>query len=458
MKLKNQVQKPKILCIEDDPKSRLIIKKLLESVGCSVYEAADGREGLEKAQKLQPDAILMDIMLPIMDGLEITKKLRAVKKTAKIPIIAVTAKAMAGDREQILAAGCDEYITKPIDLPLLLQTLSKALKGELSLGLSGSEPKEVTSKTILLVDDTPKNLIVLEKILKAEGYTILTAPHGESALKILAKSSVDLIISDIAMPTMDGYKLCYEVMKDSRTSGIHFIFYSSHYSNEKEVDFGLSLGADNYMLRPLNIKKLIKTIKTVLSSEKVPPALMSAEEFQRMHTNLLTSKMIEIAPRKETFEKVESATTLETGRSYLIKEKSPQKSYSIFLEQLSQGFSGLCLTRTHPKFIKKRYNLEKTPFIWLSATKSPGVVSTVDLTELSLSVKNFVSKAKKSIILLDGYEFLASKMGFHVMLEFLQSLNEFISNRDCILLLPVYPETLSQREMGMLERELAVFS
>ena len=457
-------QKPKILYVEDDPKSRLIVKKLLESTGCEVYEASDGETGIDKALDLKPDAVLMDIMLPGMDGLEAVRRIRSEEDISATPIIAITAKAMAQDREQILEAGCDYYIVKPIDLPRLLQLLSQVLKKKLLLKIPQSlepperrEKKESIYKTILLVDDAPKNILVLQKIFSSEGYTILTAPHGRAALHILGNHPVDLIVSDIAMPEMDGYRLCYEVMRNPETRSIRFIFYSSHYSNKEEVDFGLKLGADHYMVRPLEVKKLINTVKEVLKSKKKRPATMDEEEFQRLHGNLLTSKIIEIAPLKEPFEKSGITVTLEMGRSYLVKEKTPQKSYDIFLDHLSLGFSGLCLTRTHPKFIKTQYNLEKTPFIWLSTTSSPGFISTIDLTELSLSAKNFVSKAQKSIILLDGFEFLASKMGFHVMLEFLQSMNEFVSNHDCILLLPVDPDTLNQRELSMLERELAAF-
>jgi two-component system cell cycle response regulator len=453
--MKKSEVNPRVLCVEDDPKSRLIIRKLLENAGCQVFEAVDGNQGVEKALALHPDVILMDIMLPGMNGLEATRKIRESKKTEKIPIIALTAKAMAGDREQILAAGCNDYIAKPIDLSLLLHMLSQILGRELILDrpFARNKAKE-TLQTILLVDDTPKNVIVLEKILKSEGYTVFTAPHGESALEILTEQPVDLIISDIAMPVMDGYRLCYEVMTNPETARIRFIFYSSHYSNRREVEFGLRLGADKYLVRPLTLEELIKTIKRVMNTEKELTEPMTAEEFQKLHSDVLTSKMIEIAPVKEPFEKMGIVETLEMGRSYLIKEKTPKKSYSLFLDQLSQGFSGLCLTRTHPRFVKNHYNLEKTPCIWLSSTKTPGIASTVDLTELSLSVKNFISKTEKSIILLDGIEFLSSRVGFSVMLEFVQLLTEAVSNNACILLIPVSPETLTQKEVSMLEREL----
>ena len=458
MKLSNK--QPRILYIEDDPKSRLIIRKLLESVGCVVFEAEDGREGLEKAYSVNPDAVLVDIMLPLMDGLEVTRKIRDNEETAHIPIIAVTAKAMAGDREHILAAGCDDYIAKPINIPELLEKLSKVLKREFSFRKQGQQKKSVqnpSSKTVLVVDDTEKNVIVLEKVLTSEGYTVLTAHNGKAALEVLETNPVDLIISDIAMPVMDGYQLCYEVMRTEHGK-CRFIFYSSHYSNKDEVDFGLALGADHYLVRPLAIQKLVAVVTDVFQRDKNPFHQMSREEFSRLRDTLLTSKIVEIAPQTEPFRDVGAAETVDPGRSYLVEEKTPEKSYKIFLKQLSHGFQGLLITRTHPRFIRDQYNLEKTPFIWLSTTPSEEFKSTTDLTEISLSVKHFVSQADKSIILLDGYEFLASKMGFRSMLQFLQSLNEFLSSRNSILIVPVDPETLEQKERSILERELTPLS
>ncbi len=460
----DKMEKPRILYVEDDPKSRLIIRKLLENAGCEVYEAADGREGIQKALKLNPDVILMDIMLPQMNGIEATRKLKETKETSKIPIIALTAKAMARDREKILASGCDEYIAKPMDISLLLQTLSKLLKKELSLKPQKSPqrkekaPKALFSGTLLVVDDSLRNLRVLEKVFSSEGYRVLTAANGKAALEILRENKVDAIISDIVMPLMDGYQLCYEVMKNSKTRDIRFTFYSSHFSNEDEIEFGLNLGADCYMVRPLETKKLIDLVRNVLTQEKKQISPMSLEKFSELHSRLLTSKIIEIIPETESFRETETKTIVEMGHSYLVEVKTPERSYEIFLEKLSGGFHGLILTRTHPKFVRQSYNLEKTPFIWLSTTKSEEFKSSTDLTELSLSIKQFITKTEKSIILLDGYEFLASKMGSAVLLQFFQSLNEFISSHNTILLIPVDPEILNDRELHTLERELTSLS
>lgn len=108
--------KPKtILLIEDNEQNRYLATFLLERHGFKVLSASDGRLGIEAAKSLVPDLILLDIQLPAMDGYAVTQNLRDIQSLKHVPIIAVTAYAMVGDREKCLAAGCDGYIEKPIN-------------------------------------------------------------------------------------------------------------------------------------------------------------------------------------------------------------------------------------------------------------------------------------------------------------------------------------------------------
>jgi two-component system cell cycle response regulator DivK len=108
-----------ILYIEDDLSNRTLVKRVLEAEGYHVVEAGSGEEGLAMAHAKQPALILVDISMPEMDGFEVTARLRAMSELGPVPIIAVTAHVMKGDREKTLAAGCSGYIQKPIDVDLL---------------------------------------------------------------------------------------------------------------------------------------------------------------------------------------------------------------------------------------------------------------------------------------------------------------------------------------------------
>jgi two-component system cell cycle response regulator DivK len=119
----------KILLVEDNDMNRDMLTRRLQRRGYEVVTALDGAEGLTLAASEAPDVILMDMSLPVMDGWEATRRLKADPVTSLIPVIALTAHAMAGDQERAAEAGCDAYDTKPIELPRLLEKVESLLPG-----------------------------------------------------------------------------------------------------------------------------------------------------------------------------------------------------------------------------------------------------------------------------------------------------------------------------------------
>ncbi len=116
-----------VLIVEDNEMNRDMLSRRLERRGFIIRIAVDGAEGVSMATAEIPDLVLMDMSLPVMDGWEATRTLKANPDTAGIPVIGLTAHAMAGDREKCLAAGCDDYDTKPIELPRLLEKMQSQL-------------------------------------------------------------------------------------------------------------------------------------------------------------------------------------------------------------------------------------------------------------------------------------------------------------------------------------------
>lgn len=119
----------KILLVEDNEMNRDMLSRRLQRKGYEVSMAVDGRQGVEMARAGAFDLILMDMSLPEIDGWEATRQLRAVPETQVVPIIGLTAHAMAGDREKALEAGCNDYDTKPVELPRLLAKIEALLGG-----------------------------------------------------------------------------------------------------------------------------------------------------------------------------------------------------------------------------------------------------------------------------------------------------------------------------------------
>ncbi len=120
----------KILLVEDNEMNRDMLSRRLARKGYEVAIAIDGQQGIEMARSETPDLILMDMSLPVVDGWEATRQLKSAPETQSIPVIALTAHAMAGDREKAVEAGCNDYDIKPIELPRLLEKIEALLGGK----------------------------------------------------------------------------------------------------------------------------------------------------------------------------------------------------------------------------------------------------------------------------------------------------------------------------------------
>jgi CheY-like chemotaxis protein len=120
---------PKILLVEDNEMNRDMLSRRLTKKGYVVVIAEDGAQGVAMARSERPNLILMDMSLPVMHGWDATRALKADPETSSIPIVALTAHAMSGDREKALEAGCNDFDTKPVDLPRLLEKIAKLLGG-----------------------------------------------------------------------------------------------------------------------------------------------------------------------------------------------------------------------------------------------------------------------------------------------------------------------------------------
>ena len=121
----SESEKGNVLYVEDNPDNRSLVRRVLNAEGYSVIEAVNAGQAMERLEGGNVDLILMDINMPDMDGYTLTSKIKAIQKFSKIPIIAVTANVMRGDREKSLEAGCDGYIQKPIDIDTLAQQIER---------------------------------------------------------------------------------------------------------------------------------------------------------------------------------------------------------------------------------------------------------------------------------------------------------------------------------------------
>jgi two-component system, cell cycle response regulator len=262
----------RILLIEDNPANLELMSYLLRAFGYDPRTAADGRDGLEAAGSEEFDLILCDIQLPGMDGCEVARRLKADPALRTVPLVAVTALAMVGDRDRILAAGFDNYLTKPINPETFVRQVELFFRsqGRPSLPFSphpvaAENPADVSKhSTVLVVDNLPVNLQLARSILEPHGYLVLTAEGGDEALEMVRKVVVDLILSDICMAKGDGYDFIRAVKADPRLRDIPFVFLTSTMTDEKNRDKGLKLGATRFLFRPIEPAVLLAELEACL--------------------------------------------------------------------------------------------------------------------------------------------------------------------------------------------------
>ena len=146
---------------------------------------------------------------------------------------------------------------------------------------------------------------------------------------------------------------------------------------------------------------------------------------------------------------------VEGSKDYLVKGAMPNKSMKIFIDLVTHGVDGLCISRTHPQKIRDKYALRKIPVIWLSrSSEYKGHIEPSDLVELSQTLKEFIGKSKNSVVLLDGIEYLITQNNFDEILRFIQSLNDTFAISTSRLIVPIDPSTIDEKQIHLLEREM----
>jgi two-component system cell cycle response regulator len=263
----------RILLIEDNPDNLELMSYLLEAYGHAVSMAEDGESGIEAARRERPDLIACDIHLPGVDGYEVARTLKALPELGGVPVVAVTALAMVGDREKILGAGFDGYITKPIEPSLVVTELDAFLPPRLrgraphnGEGHADAAAVETRAKhaSILVVDDAPTNRELIYQTLTPCGYDVRLADSVASAMQQLRDFTPDLILSDLHMPGEDGFNFIRRVKDVPRLASLPFVFISSSIWGEKDRDTAVALGITRFLLRPIEPHELIDEIAQCL--------------------------------------------------------------------------------------------------------------------------------------------------------------------------------------------------
>ena len=233
----------------------------------------NGIEAMDLARQHRPDLILMDIQLPEVSGLEVTKWLKDDAELKTIPVVAVTAFAMKGDEERIRAGGCEAYLSKPISVGKFIETIRHFL------GMREGSAR-MTAR-VLVVDDVPANVKLLEARLSAEYFDVMTAHSGAEALAVCERAECDIVLLDVMMPDMDGFEVCRRLKSNPATHHIPVVMVTALDQPSDRVA-GLEAGADDFLTKPVSDIALIARVRSLMRLKMMTDELrMRAVTSQR---------------------------------------------------------------------------------------------------------------------------------------------------------------------------------
>ena len=275
----------RVLVIEDDVNNLDVAQRIIRAAGHEALAATDGAAGIATARAEKPDVILVDLLLPRVDGWTVTKTLREDEWAKTVPIIAVSALAMQQDRARAIEAGCDDFVSKPYAPAELRAVLARFLDdGGTAAQIAARErtQKRATEALgrILVVDDEPANVELLARRLEALGAESLRAMNGEEALAVAAREMPDLILLDVMMPGIGGLETCRRLKVNDKTAPIPVIFATA-LTDAADLSKGFEVGGVDYIRKPIEPIELAARVRSAIYTKRLQDELRGANETLR---------------------------------------------------------------------------------------------------------------------------------------------------------------------------------
>jgi CheY-like chemotaxis protein len=302
-------------------------------------------------------------------------------------------------------------------------------------------------RKVLVVDDNPAVREVVSEIVSNVGLVPTTAAGGMECLERVRDEDFDLILLDINMPDLDGWSVLRKLKEDGLTDRVKVMMITATTDIGTDI-FGLQDVVHGYVRKPFNNRELADRLQEAFDTT----AEAETEEAKRLK---FFRKAIEEDGREKARHSAKQFE-LRKGFGYIVKERRPRKSFEIFVDQVTHNVQGLCVTRQHPSIIRQRWELEKTPIIWLSNQLGRVYVNPTNIGILSDTIVRFVEKTEDSVVIIDGLEFLIVNNDFNRVLRMIHHVSEAVMEYKSRLLISVDPRALDPREMALLERNMEV--
>ncbi|WP_392534260.1 response regulator [Nostoc sp. C117] len=357
----------KILIVDDKWENRSVVVNLLEEIGFEIIEASDGQEGLDKAMEFLPDLIITDLTMPVMDGFELTRRLRQQEEFQNLTIIVSSASVFESDQHKSLGVGADDFLPKPVHADDLLQKLEKYLQIEWVYETVPEKPVSATlnsiynknssvvptkstivgitgdKRKILIVDDNGENRSLIVNLLGDIGFEITEATNGQDGLDKAVEWKPDLIITDLSMPVMNGLEMIHHLRILPFDNLPILVSSASVFKSDRHQS--LEVGGNDFLPKPVQVDELFQKLQKHLQFEWIydfPQSQQGVNEAQNLKVTSVDSSVAEsglIAPPLEEIEKLFELAmrgNIKGIREQAQKLKLLDEKFILFAEQLEQ--------------------------------------------------------------------------------------------------------------------------
>jgi two-component system cell cycle response regulator len=273
----------RVLVVDDVPANVKLLEARLSAEYFDVTTANSGTEALALCERAECDIVLLDVMMPDMDGFEVCRKLKSNPATHHIPVVMVTALDQPSDRVRGLEAGADDFLTKPVtDVALISRVRSlarlKLVTDELrmraltskEIGIQNPEREAVTETgragRVLIVDDRKNSYERIVETLSAE-HTVDVEPDPNEALFHAAEGNYDLVIVSLGLQNFDGLRLCSQIRSLERTRNVPILAVSEADNNARLLR-GLEIGVNDYLIRPIDKNEMLARVRTQIKKKR----------------------------------------------------------------------------------------------------------------------------------------------------------------------------------------------
>ena len=275
--------KATVLVVDDSPTFRQVLREALEGAGYAVFAAASGDEGLAMIADLRPNAIVVDGVMPDMDGATLIRRVRLDAAFRATPCLLLTASDDGGAQLRALDAGADAFVRKEEDMEIILARLAAVMRHP--AGIAGEELVSLIGpRKILAVDDSQTYLHELAAALRGEGYDVVLARSGEEAIELLAVQPVDCILMDLMMPGIGGTEACLRIKAAPGVRDIPLILLTA-FDDRGAMLEGLSAGADDYISKSSEFEVLRARVRAQIRRKQFE------DENRRIREELLRREL-----------------------------------------------------------------------------------------------------------------------------------------------------------------------